>query len=109
MQYRITIDNTEQTFTVSNRFPLLRAMEHAGVAGIPVGCREGGCGICKIAVIAGSYQTDVMSRAHISQAEQQQGVVLACRITPTSDLRIRTLKKMTRLLFKNGSPILTKS
>lgn len=109
MKHQITIINTNQTFQVSSQCRLLRGMEQTGQKGIPVGCREGGCGVCKIKVLEGSYQRHVMSRAHISIEEESEGIVLACRITPTSDLTIQTLKKMTRLLLKNIAPVLTET
>jgi ferredoxin len=58
---------------------------------IPVGCRQGGCGVCKVQVLEGSYRVRAMSRAHVSREEQEQGRVLACCIWPTSDLRICVL------------------
>lgn len=53
---------------------------------IPVGCRNGGCGKCKVRVVSGEYRTGKMSRAHISEAEQAEGWVLACRLYPESDV-----------------------
>jgi len=56
---------------------------------LPVGCRRGGCGICRVRVTGGQYRSDVMSRAHISVEDEAQGVVLACCIYPLSDLSLR--------------------
>jgi len=54
------------------------------------GCASGGCGICRIAVLGGQWQRcGVMSRAHVSEADEIAGVVLACRIRPQSDLLIQ--------------------
>lgn len=55
---------------------------------INVGCRKGGCGACRIKVISGDYATIKMSRAHVTEAEEAEGYVLACRCFPRSDMEI---------------------
>ncbi|MCI4682402.1 2Fe-2S iron-sulfur cluster binding domain-containing protein [Rhodoblastus acidophilus] len=56
---------------------------------LPVGCRRGGCGICRIRVIDGEYRADKMSRAHISAEDEKEGLVLSCCIYPLSELSLR--------------------
>lgn len=56
---------------------------------LPVGCRRGGCGICRARVVEGRYRRDVMSRAHVDVEEEADGIVLACAIYPESDLVLR--------------------
>jgi len=56
---------------------------------LPVGCRRGGCGICRVRVTSGNYQRAPMSRDHISAEDEEAGVVLACCIYPLSDLSLR--------------------
>lgn len=87
---------TGETLACSTEENLLRAMERLGRKGIPVGCRNGGCGVCKVHVLSGSCDRRVMSRAHVGIEEEAQGYALACRITPTSDLSIRVVGKMGR-------------
>ncbi|MCB1355284.1 MAG: 2Fe-2S iron-sulfur cluster binding domain-containing protein [Maritimibacter sp.] len=55
---------------------------------VSVGCRKGGCGACRIRVISGEYTTIKMSRAHVTEAEEAEGYVLACRVFPASDMEI---------------------
>lgn len=57
---------------------------------IAVGCRGGGCGVCRIRVLCGSYEAKVMSKAHIGEFERSRNIVLACRIFPTSDMEVKT-------------------
>ncbi|WP_221793978.1 2Fe-2S iron-sulfur cluster-binding protein [Oceanobacter mangrovi] len=57
-----------------------------------VGCKGGGCGKCRIKVTEGTYTSKKMSRAHISPRDEEQSIVLACRIFPRSDLSIIPLK-----------------
>ena len=77
-------------------------MEKLGRRGIPVGCRNGGCGVCKVLVLDGSCERRVMSRAHVGLDEEAQGYALACRITPTSDLSVRVIGKMANAF---GQPV----
>ncbi len=56
---------------------------------LPVGCRRGGCGICRVRVVDGKYRRDPMSRTHVSEEDEAAGVVLSCCIYPLSDLSLR--------------------
>jgi len=56
---------------------------------LPVGCRRGGCGICRVRVLSGEYDSGPMSRACVSAEDEAAGVVLACCIYPRSDLSLR--------------------
>lgn len=67
---------------------LLAAMIAAGRTGIKVGCRSGGCGVCRVHVTHGSYSSQKMTRSRISEADEASGVVLACRIMPLGDLAV---------------------
>lgn len=58
---------------------------------IPVGCRGGGCGICRIRVLSGVYETKKMSCKHVTKEMLAEGIVLACRICPRSELEIAVL------------------
>lgn len=56
---------------------------------LPVGCRRGGCGVCRVRVTAGEYRTEKVSRAHVSEQDEAQGLTLACCIYPLSPLSLR--------------------
>ena len=56
---------------------------------LPVGCRRGGCGICRVRVLSGQYDSGPMSRSCVSAEDEAAGVVLACSIYPQSDLSLR--------------------
>lgn len=88
-KYRIRLENGGGMFEVRAGLSLLAAMEQAGAALIPVGCRGGGCGRCRVRVLAGHYDSKRMSRAHICARDESFGRVLACRIFPREDLLIR--------------------
>jgi ferredoxin len=65
---------------------VLLAMERCGSSDIGVGCRSGGCGICRVRVVSGDYVTGKMSRSRITEQDEAAGLVLACRLYPRSDL-----------------------
>jgi ferredoxin len=55
---------------------------------VTVGCRNGGCGVCRVRVLSGRVRAEKMSARHISPADREAGYALACRIYPESDLVI---------------------
>lgn len=69
---------------------MLGAAIRSGKQIIRVGCRAGGCGMCKVRVYAGRYETGKMSRAHVSEAEEREGLVLACRTLPCGEIEFRS-------------------
>lgn len=88
--YRIQIVNRDQEFICAADQVLLIGMERRSVSSINVGCRGGGCGVCKIRILSGDYETKRMSRAHISVAEEAQGFALACRVFPRSEMVVES-------------------
>ncbi len=56
---------------------------------LPVGCRRGGCGVCRVRVTSGKYRSDPMSRAHVSAEDEAAGLVLSCCVYPLSELSLR--------------------
>ncbi|MCG8038753.1 MAG: 2Fe-2S iron-sulfur cluster-binding protein [Candidatus Thiodiazotropha taylori] len=98
MRYRVTIENCSETYPCSEQQTLLQGMEQLGKRGIPVGCRGGGCGVCRVQVTSGTFSKAKMSRSVISEADESKRIVLACRCTPTSDLSISVVGKMEKVL-----------
>lgn len=88
--FLIEVSNRGERFACRQGDLLLIAMERAGKRAISVGCRKGGCGMCKVRVLTGTYETLPMSRAQVSEAEQHAGFALACRLRPTSALQIES-------------------
>ena len=94
--HTITIDDTGESYRCNAARSVLHGMEALGKKGIPVGCRSGGCGVCKVQVVEGHYAKRVMSRAHVSEDEEAKGCVLSCRVMPSSDMHIRVLGTMKK-------------
>lgn len=89
--FRITVAGTARTFSCRDAQSVLSAMVANGADAIPVGCRSGGCGVCRVEVESGTFETGCMSHAQVGDADRARGIALACQVFPTSDLRIRVL------------------
>ena len=94
--HTVTIAETGESYRCLDQRSVLEGMEALGRKGIPVGCRQGGCGVCKVQVLEGQYTKRVMSRAHVSAEEEASGCVLSCRIKPASDLRLHVIGSMKK-------------
>ena len=81
------------TFPCSTSANLLDGVERSGTKCLPIGCRRGGCGVCRIHVLDGTFTTKVMSKAHCTEADIASGVVLACRVFPLTDLLVEPYPK----------------
>ncbi len=101
MPYQVDITNTEERYACAGSATLLAGMEALARRGIPVGCRGGGCGVCKVRIEAGQVRTDKMSQCHISAADEAAGYVLACRAYPCSDLRLSAVDKLARCIERS--------
>lgn len=102
--YTVTLENDGSSYRCADTKTLLEGMEQLGKKGIPVGCRGGGCGVCKVQVLSGTYTKRVMSRAHISEQDEAQGCVLACRVRPTSDIALRVTGAMKKSVCRTVEP-----
>jgi ferredoxin len=92
MAYRITLEGSGERFACAPGQSVLAALERLGRKDIPIGCRGGGCGVCRVQVIGGgAFRTLKMSRTQISAADQAAGICLACKLIPESDLALRPL------------------
>ncbi len=97
VEHRITLADSGDCFVCKAGQNVLAAMEKLGHRGIPVGCRGGGCGICRVQVVAGArYRTHKMSRAQVSAADEASGICLACKLIPEGDLVVRALGLLRR-------------
>lgn len=88
LQWSIAIEGESETFACRPDQNLLAAMIGARRTSIRVGCRAGGCGVCRVQVTRGTFASQKMTRSRISEADEAAGIVLACRIMPQSDLAL---------------------
>lgn len=59
----------------------------------PKGCHNGACGLCKIHIFSGEYEKKKMNRKYITEVEENNNIVLACRVFPRSDMEIEFLPR----------------
>lgn len=85
--FQIRVEDTSP-FACPADSNVLSALERAGRKEIPVGCRRGGCGVCRVKILSGEVARAKMSRAKVSVADEKENYALACCIYPRSDLRV---------------------
>ena len=101
--FTVEIEDTGERFACGAHESVLKAMEQLRRKGIPVGCRGGGCGICKVQVTAGDYVTKKMSRSCVTAEEEANGFALACRLHPSSELRVKVVGRMASAVRARNS------
>ena len=81
------------SFACSEDEPVLAAMLRARCGPVVCGCFGGGCGVCRMRVVSGRFaKAKAMSRAHVSEADERDGVALICCVKPLSDMEIEELR-----------------
>lgn len=83
----IVIDGMD-SFECKAEASLLSGIEFQQKQAVKVGCRGGGCGVCKIRILSGDYTTKKMSVKHVTPDESEKGYALSCRVFPRSDMVI---------------------
>jgi len=84
----LTILPDRITIPVQSGETILEASRRYGFS-FRIGCKEGGCGICKVKLVSGEidYQK-VVADTVITQSEKSEGVCLLCRAVPQKDVVI---------------------
>jgi ferredoxin len=102
LSYRIRIIDNDVAYHCSADETLLQGMARLGKKGIPAGCLNGGCGVCKIAIRSGKInKIGPMSRAHVSEQEEAHGIVLACRVAPASAVEVEVVGKLKKAVTRS--------
>jgi ferredoxin len=96
--FSVRIEPGHESYSCLPSESLLQGMTRLGRRVIPMGCVNGGCGVCKVEVLSGDYETGLMSRAHVTEDEQGCGIALACKVFPRSDLTLRVLGKLSKFI-----------
>lgn len=87
---RITVADTDVEVSSRAGETVLAALVRSGY-GYRIGCRRGGCGVCKVELLSGTveYPTAV-AESVLPSADRTHGC-LTCRAVPTSDVVVRML------------------
>jgi 3-phenylpropionate/trans-cinnamate dioxygenase ferredoxin reductase subunit len=98
----VHVAQTGETFPCAHDESLLQGMLRLGRKGIPVGCVNGGCGVCKVHIMEGQIKSlGPVSRAHVSVEEEAAGFTLACRVAPVTAVRLEVTGKFEKP-FRQG-------
>jgi len=93
----VTILDTGETCRCRTDESLLEGLRRWGLRGVPIGCRNGGCSVCRIQIARGRYaQHRPMSREYVSDDDLAADRVLTCCVKPLSALEIRVIGKMSK-------------
>lgn len=103
MKHAILIEDTGECYACDEHESVLAGMARLGRKGIPLGCRGGGCGVCKVQVTRGEYLVRTMSRQHVSDDDLAHGTVLACRILAQTDLSLKVVGKLNKAVCRTAS------
>ena len=100
----VTIAETGETYRCRTDESLLTGMYRLGKRGIPLGCRGGGCSVCKVQITAGAYaQMRPMSREYVSDDDLAQGRVLACCVRPLEEVTVAVIGKLNKCVTRSGT------
>lgn len=90
--YRINVQPDKRTIMGNDKDSILDTAIRNGIK-IKVGCKGGGCGVCKIQILEGDVDRGCSARTVLSLNEIEAGYALACQTKPNSDVVISYPKK----------------
>ena len=100
----VEVLQTGENYACATNESLLAGMLRLGRKGIPVGCVNGGCGVCKVRIVSGAVQPlGPVSRDHVSADEEAHGYTLACRVAPGEAVQLEVAARL-RKPFGNCAP-----
>ena len=106
----VTIANVGLSYACAGNESLLTGMVRLGRKGIPVGCVNGGCGVCKVRIVEGQIKAlGPISRAHVTLDEENQGYTLACRVAPQTPVNLEVAGKLRQPFSKGRAESATAS
>lgn len=94
----ITLASNGERIHVEDGETILSGLFKAGFA-YTVGCRRGGCGVCKVDVTEGSITHNrPVADSVITPEELSCGTCLSCRAVPDQDVTIRMRDRSLRII-----------
>lgn len=105
-QVRVSVSQTGDCFDCATNESLLAGMLRLGRKGIPAGCVNGGCGVCKVRIVDGAVQSlGPVSRAHVSTEEEAKGYTLACRVAPTQAVCLEVAARLRKPFLGSATAV----
>lgn len=97
----VHIAQSDERYLCASDESLLQGMLRLGRKGIPVGCVNGGCGVCKVRIVEGEVALlGPVSRAHVSAEEEALGHTLACRAAPVTAVKLEISGRLLKPFSK---------
>jgi ferredoxin len=87
---------------------VLKALSRAGLK-YRVGCKRGGCGICKVQLVLGEVRYErPIAESVLSDDERVEGICLSCRAVPITNIAIELqegdrLRRVLGFAFPNSA------
>ncbi|TCP07100.1 2Fe-2S iron-sulfur cluster-binding protein [Caldimonas thermodepolymerans] len=101
----VHVVQTGESYPCATDESLLRGMLRLGRRGIPAGCVNGGCGVCKVQIVEGEVRAlGPVSRAHVSVEEEARGYTLACRAAPVTAVRLEVCARLAKPFTRAAAP-----
>ncbi|MEL0083261.1 MAG: 2Fe-2S iron-sulfur cluster-binding protein [Gammaproteobacteria bacterium] len=88
--YKITVEQTGDTFECAADDALLRGGQRAGV-GLSYDCNVGGCGSCKFELVEGEVENMWEEAPGLNPRDVKRGKLLACQCRPKADSVIKMI------------------
>jgi len=88
---------------------VLKALTRAGLK-YRVGCKRGGCGICKVQLVLGEVRYErPVAESVLSDDERVEGICLSCRALPITNIAIELqegdrLRNVLGFAYPNSAP-----
>jgi ferredoxin len=95
--------------TAAEEETVLGALSRAGLR-YRVGCKRGGCGICKVQLVLGEVRYErPVAESVLSDDERVEGICLSCRAVPITNIAIELqegdrLRKVLGFAYPNSAP-----
>ena len=95
--------------TAAEEETVLGALSRAGLR-YRVGCKRGGCGICKVQLVLGEVRYErPVAESVLSDDERVEGICLSCRAVPITNIAIELqegdrLRKVLGFACPNPAP-----
>ncbi|OAH26210.1 hypothetical protein AX289_21915 [Methylorubrum populi] len=89
--FNVTVEPYGDTLSVRHRQTILDAALAAGID-YPHACRTGTCGACKARLVSGTVDHRAYDPSTLTAAEKEDGLILPCRASPTSDCEVMCLE-----------------
>ena len=93
--FTVHVEDTDIQWRCRHGQSIAQGADRAQQGHLLAGCRGGGCGVCKVQLVAGQVSLRPHGSNTLTPKEKSDGMVLACCAEPRSDVRIRIIQRPT--------------